>query len=353
MALKLQFDTKKYFAGDETHNACIIGHTTNITETLLYLARVTSEDPNSGKPGLIDYLLKNEHFSPLESVHFIVEINGFPRTIVRQAVRHKSNKWEEEITENINSPKVCTEFKVFYDFPLFHTPDTNIQEFSYRYGTSDGCCEPENLITHAMLQHPKNRQCSLDVSNIGECQKFYPEMTQKKLVDLDEWWLEKQQKIIDLSREIYLEAIAKGMSRERARNVLPEGLTPTKLNLDMNLRSFVTFCLARNGNFGNGRFAQPEIQFLADLIFRAAKPLIPIVCEALEKYYVRTDIGVSPQEMKDALLFVENCLKSSSSSLNVLMDTTTIFLKTVEKLNKLKEHIYEEIKSPFVKFQKY
>jgi thymidylate synthase (FAD) len=156
-----------------------------------YCARV-SNPGNQNNPevdGLIDYLIRNKHWSPMEMVSVCLEITT-TRDIARQMLRHRS---------------------------------FSFQEFSQRY--ADPTKELEFQTREARLQDHKNRQNSLEVQDPW----------------LDPEWRVKQQWVIDLAKETYEWAIAKGIAKEQARAVLPEGCTVSKLIMNGTLRSWIHY----------------------------------------------------------------------------------------------------------------
>lgn len=145
---------------------------------------------------LIRYLTKNKHWSPLEMVSVCLEVET-TRDIARQMLRHRS---------------------------------FSFQEFSQRY--ADPTKELDFVLREARLQDKKNRQNSI-VTDDAELQK---------------WWDEKQQEIIDLVKNTYSEAVQKGIAKEQARSILPEGNTISRLYMNGTLRSWVHYIELRSGN---------------------------------------------------------------------------------------------------------
>lgn len=145
---------------------------------------------------LIRYLIKHKHWSPLEMVSACLEIET-TRDIARQILRHRS---------------------------------FSFQEFSQRY--ADPTKDLDFVLRDARLQDTKNRQNSVVTSD-----------TELKL-----WWNTAQQEIIDLVRKRYSEAIDRGIAKEQARAILPEGNTVSRLYMNGTLRSWVHFIELRSGN---------------------------------------------------------------------------------------------------------
>jgi len=171
----------------------------NVQELVAFCARVSnpSNQFNSDtSEKLINYLIKNQHWSPLEMVSVCMEITT-TRDIARQILRHRS---------------------------------FSFQEFSQRY--ADPTQDLDFVIREARLQDTKNRQNSI-ISNDAE---------------LESWWDAKQKFIIETVKETYAEAIAKGIAKEQARAILPEGNTVSRLYMSGTLRSWIHYIDLRSAN---------------------------------------------------------------------------------------------------------
>lgn len=145
---------------------------------------------------LIAYLIKHQHWSPLEMVSACLEIET-TRDIARQILRHRS---------------------------------FSFQEFSQRY--ADPVKELSFVTREARLQDTKNRQNSVESDNLH----------------LQTFWEQYQKKVIELSKDAYVWAVEHGIAKEQARAVLPEGLTVSRLYMNGTLRSWVHFIELRSGN---------------------------------------------------------------------------------------------------------
>lgn len=171
----------------------------DLTELVAYCARVSNpsnQHNHETADRLIRYLLKHKHFSPFEMVNVCLEIET-TRDIARQILRHRS---------------------------------FTFQEFSQRYAdpTKDLCFE----LREARLQDPDNRQNSINSTN---------EVLQAV-------WLEKQQQVVELCKEVYEWGIKHDLAKEVARAVLPEGLTMSRMYVNGTLRSWIHFIDVRSGN---------------------------------------------------------------------------------------------------------
>lgn len=199
--------------------------TPNAEQVIGDLARVSSPE-NQGKDAtkLIAYLIKHQHWSPLEMANMCVEINT-TRDIARQLLRHRS---------------------------------FSFQEFSQRY--ADVTKLEEAPLREARLQDHKNRQNSLETLD----------------QDLKEWWEDCQADLSNQAILIYNEALKNGIAKEVARAVLPEGLTMSKMYMNGSLRSWVHFYQLRSGNG-----TQKETREIAMEIGNLLKQHCPAVWNAL------------------------------------------------------------------------
>jgi thymidylate synthase (FAD) len=106
----------------------------------------------------------------------------------------------------------------------------SFQEFSQRY--ADPTQDLSFVVREARLQDEKNRQNSIQTDD---------ERLQRD-------WDRQQQQVIDYARSAYQWAISKGIAKEQARAVLPEGLTESRLYMNGTLRSWIHFIELRSAN---------------------------------------------------------------------------------------------------------
>ena len=171
----------------------------DVQELIAFCARVSNPSNQFNtetSEKLINYLVKHQHWSPLEMVSTCLEITT-TRDIARQILRHRS---------------------------------FSFQEFSQRY--ADPTKDLDFVLREARLQDTKNRQNSIETSD----------------AELQAWWNAKQQFIINYVRETYAEAIEKGLAKEQARAILPEGNTVSRMYMNGTLRSWIHFIQVRSGN---------------------------------------------------------------------------------------------------------
>ena len=195
----------------------------NAQELVAYCARVSNpsnQHNTETSEKLIRYLIKHAHWSPLEMVSVCLEIET-TRDIARQILRHRS---------------------------------FSFQEFSQRYAVAD--VEFENR--EARLQDTTNRQNSV----VTEDQS------------LKRHWEQQQKQVQDYARSAYQWALARGIAKEQARAVLPEGMTASRLYMQGTLRSWVHYIELRSGHG-----TQLEHQHIAQACAQAIAPIFPMITE--------------------------------------------------------------------------
>jgi thymidylate synthase (FAD) len=167
-------------------------------ELVAWAARVSNpSNQNNTKtaPKLVQYLIKNQHWSPLEMVHVSMEIKT-TRDIARQILRHRSFAF---------------------------------QEYSQRY--ADPTKDLGFVRREARLQDAKNRQNSVELG---------PDENR-----LAEEWQVMQQSVVNAAKMAYAWATERGIAKEQARAVLPEGCTESVMIMSGSLRSWVHYCQLR------------------------------------------------------------------------------------------------------------
>lgn len=196
-------------------------------DLICYCARVSNPSNQLNtetNDKLIRYLIRNQHWSPLEMVNICLEINT-TRDIARQMLRHRT---------------------------------FSFQEFSQRYAIADLGSE----LRESRLQDIKNRQNSIDSENI----------------ELQNQWISRQQDIIKLTNETYEWAIENGIAKEQARVVLPEGNTKSRLYMNGTLRSWVHYIQLRSGNG-----TQKEHRDIALHCAYAIESIFPMIMEFIDQ----------------------------------------------------------------------
>lgn len=200
----------------------------NIETNIVHDARVSAppERRNDDPQKLLCYLLKHGHWSPFEMEHVKFEIIC-PRDVSRQILRHRS--------------LIPQEFSQRYSDPT--NPRQKLKPF----------------LRVARMQHPTNRQSSVPTRN----------------EELHEWWEEQQIKTWKEATKLYHEAIGKGIAKEVARSILPEGMTPTRMRITGNVRDWLFFCQTRGGED-----TQLETQHVAREIINHFWTHIPTISNA-------------------------------------------------------------------------
>jgi len=127
---------------------------------------------------------------------------------------------------------VCLEIDTTRDIArqILRHRSFSFQEFSQRYANPTE--DMEFITREARLQDNKNRQNSIETNDS----------------DLQKEWNDQQQKVIDSALEAYQWAIDKGIAKEQARVVLPEGNTKSRLYMNGTLRSWIHYIQLRAGH---------------------------------------------------------------------------------------------------------
>jgi thymidylate synthase (FAD) len=175
----------------------------NTQELVAFCARVSNpanQFNSETSEKLINYLIKHQHWSPLEMANACIEIDT-TRDIAHQIVRHRSFAFQE-FSQRYANPKEMGDM------------------FVYR---------------ETRLQDTKNRQNSIEV-----------DPTEHGALDVE--WHDQQRKVIEAAQEAYDWAIENGIAKEQARAVLPEGLTKTRVYMNGTLRSWIHYIQLRASN---------------------------------------------------------------------------------------------------------
>lgn len=194
-------------------------------ELIAYIARVSNPDnqDNESIEGLLNYMMREGHTSPFTMINFCVEINT-TRDISRQILRHWS-----------------------FDF----------QEFSQRY--EDVSKLGDMVDRECRLQDVENRQNSIECEDEKKAQLF--SFSQGKL------W--------EIAIGFYDAALKAGIAKEQARALLPEGLTPTRMYMNGNLRSWIFYLKQRLHPS-----TQKEHRLVAESVLEIFKQVAPVTAKA-------------------------------------------------------------------------
>lgn len=199
--------------------------TPNLDAEIAFQGRVSNVE-NQNNPEftkLLNYLMTHGHVSPFEMANMCVEINT-TRDISRQILRHRS---------------------------------FSFQEFSGRYAEMTDL--GDMVERECRLQDTKNRQSSLECKNNDVNDVFY--LYQKNI------W--------DHAVSSYENALKQGVAKEQARALLPEGLTPTRLYMNGNMRSWIFYLKQRLDPS-----TQKEHRIIAEQVLQIFRSVAPVTAEA-------------------------------------------------------------------------
>jgi thymidylate synthase (FAD) len=180
---------------------------------------------------LIGYLIKHQHWSPLEMVSMCLEIET-TRDIARQILRHRS---------------------------------FSFQEFSQRYADPTAEMTEAFVVREARFQDTKNRQNSVEFDMNNESQR---------LLAIE--WERAQKRVLYTVEKEYKWAIANGIAKEQARALLPEGLTMSRMYMNGTLRSWIHYIELRSSNGTQKEHMEiaKECAVVISTIFPLAKKLL-------------------------------------------------------------------------------
>jgi thymidylate synthase (FAD) len=179
---------------------------TDAQELIAYCARVSNpanQFNTETSDRLIQYLVRHQHWSPLEMVSACCEIVT-TRDIARQILRHRS---------------------------------FSFQEFSQRYADPTAELDEAFVLREARFQDTRNRQNSVDFDMTDE---------QQRLLAYE--WERAQKRVLYAVKKEYKWAIDNGIAKEQARAVLPEGLTVSRMYMNGTLRSWIHYIELRASN---------------------------------------------------------------------------------------------------------
>jgi thymidylate synthase (FAD) len=205
-------------------------------ELIAYCARVSNpanQFNTETSERLIRYLIKHQHWSPLEMVSACCEIVT-TRDIARQILRHRS---------------------------------FSFQEFSQRYADPTAELDEAFVLREARFQDTKNRQNSVELDMSNQQQK-----------NLAYEWQRAQQRVLFAVKQEYRWAIDNGIAKEQARAVLPEGLTVSRMYMNGTLRSWIHYMELRAANG-----TQKEHQQIAVACAQAIAGIFPMAADLIAK----------------------------------------------------------------------
>jgi thymidylate synthase (FAD) len=205
-------------------------------ELIAYCARVSNpanQLNTETSEQLIKYLVRHQHWSPLEMVSACMEITT-TRDIARQILRHRS---------------------------------FSFQEFSQRYADPTQELDEAFVLREARFQDAKNRQNSVELDMSDEKQK---------LIAYE--WERAQRRVLFSVKQEYAWAIKNGIAKEQARAVLPEGLTISRMYMNGTLRSWIHYIELRAANG-----TQKEHMEIAQACAEAITAIFPMAASLVAK----------------------------------------------------------------------
>lgn len=197
----------------------------DILDLIAYCARVSNpsnQHNTDTSDKLIKYLVKHKHWSPFEMANATLEIET-TRDIARQILRHRS---------------------------------FTFQEFSQRY--ADPTKDLSFTTREARLQDQKNRQNSIETDDEV----------------IKELWEKMQDKVIREAKVAYTWAVTRGIAKEVARAVLPEGLTMSRMYVNGTIRSWLHYIDIRSDVA-----TQKEHREIAMACAKAIAEIFPMITE--------------------------------------------------------------------------
>jgi thymidylate synthase (FAD) len=205
----------------------LVSITPDAEKSIMYCARVSNpKNQDSDSTKLLSYCIKHGHWSIFEMAHLCIEINT-SRAIARQILRHRSFSY---------------------------------QEFSQRYADLKEI-QSDRYESEARSQDLSNRQNSNDDLN----------------EETKEWFKKAQEENWNYAHDLYRQAISKGIAKECARVLLPEGQTMSRMYMTGSVRSWIHYLELRTGNG-----TQKEHIEIAKQIKEIFKQQFPTISNALE-----------------------------------------------------------------------
>jgi len=204
----------------------------NLLEQVAFAARVSNpsnQNNTETAEKLVRYLIKHQHWSPLEMVSVCLEIET-TRDIARQILRHRS---------------------------------FSFQEFSQRYARAD---DLGFELRDARLQDTKNRQNSIEMDIADDTHR-----------QIAYQWENLQNDLLKRTKDVYTWALDKGIAKEQARAILPEGNTKSRMYMNGTLRSWIHYIQLRSGNG-----TQKEHRDVAIACANAIEPIFPMIEEYID-----------------------------------------------------------------------
>lgn len=205
---------------EKTLKVNLVWATPDIEEKVAFCARVSNPENQHNHetaPKLLKYLMKHKHWSPFEMANVCMEIET-TRDIARQILRHRS---------------------------------FSFQEFSQRYAVVN-----DFDLRECRLQDTKNRQNSLQVDD----------------AEIQNWWNSAQLRVQQEAEFMYQAALNRGVAKEQARSLLPEGMAVSRMYMNGTLRSWLHYIEVRT---------DPSTQKEHRDVAEACKTVLSVLCPSI------------------------------------------------------------------------
>lgn len=209
-----------------SQSVSLVWATPNGEALIAEMARVSNPDnqKNPSYSRLIKYLIEHKHWSPFEMASACLEVNT-SRDIGRQILRHRS---------------------------------FSFQEFSQRYQSTDKL--PSMNLRECRMQDAENRQNSLPTDDI----------------ETQMWWIGAQRRLLNEAEYLYTAALGRGIAKEQARALLPEGITPSRMYMAGTIRSWMHYIQVRTSPE-----TQKEHREIAFACRQILTPIFPSIMESI------------------------------------------------------------------------
>ena len=193
----------------------------SITDLIAYIDKSSNPTPSGheNNEALVEYLMKNNHCSSFEMINVCLEIET-TRDVAREMLEYRHFSFKEF---SLRSAKTALEF--------------NIRD--------------------ARMQDTQNSQNSLEMND-----DF-----------LEEEWEQKQMEVINKAIETYNWAITKGIAKEQAMVILPEGNVIIRFYVNGTLRSWIHYIESRSGKRGD-KEPQNIVKLCANEISTVFPPIV-------------------------------------------------------------------------------
>lgn len=205
--------------------------------------------------------LEIDHILPVAKFPELAYDEENIQLLSKSAHREKSNRESSERLLTASWHKVVSiEYvgeKETYDMEIDHTSHNYVANGIITHNSQRYAESTDFITRECRLQDTKNRQNSLGVED-------------KELLD---WWEQSQKEVLDVVKVKYKEALDKGIAKEVARTILPEGLTVSKLYMQGTVRSWLHFIQVRDDE----GVAQKEVVDVARKVKKELLKLYPFL----------------------------------------------------------------------------